>query len=826
MQPFQIVALAALALLAFSLARWWHRAGNGRPPLHLDVAALSLLALLTGGFFWRVLTESKVWMPAGGGDLASLYYPAYVYVSEQLRAGSLPLWNPHVFAGMPLAADAQTGLFYPLNWLLYLFSYPLEYRALEWMLIVHYWLASAFTYLFLRDIGLGRLGALAGAVAFAFCGFMTAHLGHMPMIFVAAWIPLALLLMRRALLSRAWAGWAWAVAAGLCLALALLAGHVQIFSYGLLAAALMWLYLLLGERSLTVRNVLPWVAKGALMLGVALGVGAVQLLPSLQLSRQSVRAAISYEEASAFAAQPITLINLILPRVFGSNPTNYLPGQWQNTENWAYCGVITLALAGAGLVLRRGRMVGFFALLTVLSILIMVGDLSIVGAWIYKFVPGFGSLRSSGRALVLLGLGLAGLAGYGLDGVVAALRARDVGVRRSLLWWLVGVSGALAILGLGVLPAFYKEAIIGGQGEFGRLPGAINDLGMTVFWLGLLAGVGWAAYRGRLEAVWAGVLIVGLLVLDIFSPNSRFNPTTTDVTAGYSKHFEAINLLAARSRDDRTGIPLRINSDTDVQEVWQPNTALYHGYLYDAGGAFNPLKLQRYDFLLGSAKSSPNTPLYDLAGGAFEVISATTTITRPHAGEAKWVALGRFGEVEIFENKNTLPRAYLVHEAQVQAGGESTVTQLRRFDVDPRHTVLLESGATQKSNLMGTAEAYALGWPTDEFVRATRYSPNAVDLTVRADAPGWVVLTDAWYPGWEATVDGQPATIEPAYYAFRAIRVEAGEHKISMQFRPPTWVWGRIISLVSLAGVLLGLGALFLLARRSQKRMSVQGEHR
>jgi hypothetical protein len=506
-------------------------------------------------------------MPAGGGDFASFYFPNYSYVADQIKSGTIPLWNPHLFAGMPLAADVQTGMFYPLNWILFLF-FQVDYGALEWLLIAHYWLASVFCYLFLRDIGLGRLGALAGGVVFAYCGFMVAHFGHLPMVPVATWIPLVLLALRRAHAHAGPAGWAWALVAGLFMALSLLAGHVQIFAYGLMAAGLLWLFMHFAREPLTLRGSLLWAAKGALALVLALGIGAVQLLPSLELSTQSVRSSVSYEEAMEFPAQPITLLNLLLPRVYGSNPTNYSFGIYQTTENWGYCGVVTLALAAAALVLRRGRMVAFFAALTVLALLIMMGDLTILSGWMFKLLPGFNKLRDTGRALVLLGLGLAGLAAFGLDALVAALGSRGA-ARRNTMWWLVGLTGSIVVATFGVLPALFREILLNQGAEHGRLPGAINDLGMLVLWLGLVAGVCWAAYRERLRASWAGAILLTLLVLDLFSPNSRFNPTTTNVTAGF-EHPTAIALLQENTLDPTTGIPLRVNSDTNVQDRWQP----------------------------------------------------------------------------------------------------------------------------------------------------------------------------------------------------------------------------------------------------------------
>ena len=174
-----------------------------------------------------------------------------------------------------------------------------------------------------------------------------------------------------------------------------------------------------------------------------------------------------------------------------------------------------------------------------------------------------------------------------------------------------------------------------------------------------------------------------------------------------------------------------------------------------------------------------------------------------HAGQSKWELVRQEKDFQVYRNKNALPRAFLLHEAAIEPRPENVVLALRRFDVEPRHTVILESGTPVPSKEPGTAEPGNTG----ESVRATRYTPNAVDITVKANTPGWLVLTDAWYPGWQATVDGRPAPIEPADYAYRAVHVDAGEHQVSMQFRPSSWVWGRALSLLTLALAVAGLVA-------------------
>jgi hypothetical protein len=810
LQIWGIVLVAAIVGILALLFYLWHRADRRRPALHLDVLALGLLAFLAGGFFWRVLTESGIMMPQGGGDVASLYYPTYLYAASQIKEGILPLWNPHLFAGMPFAADIQSSLFYPINWVLYLFV-DVNYGSLEWLLIFHYWLASAFMYLFLRDLNLSRTSSLAGGIAFAFCGFMTAHLGHLPMILVAAWLPLCLLCLRRAHLTLGFGGWAWSIGAGLSMAISLFAGHAQIFSYTLIAVALLWLVLLFEHKPFTPASAWLWIAKGFVAVLVLFGLGAMQLLPSIELSNQSVRSAISYEEASAYSAQPITLLNLLLPRVYGGNPASYSPGDWQSTENWGYCGVITLALAAAAVLFRRNKMLTFFGILLVLSLLIMLGDLTIVGAWIYGFLPGFSSLRSTGRALFLFGFSLAGLAAFGLDGLLAFLHSHNPSNRSAVRWYLVGLSAAVAVVALFVMPLFFSQTLQLNGSLTSRLPQAINDLGVLMLWLGLLAGISWAAWRARLNPRVAGALIVALLVLDIFSPNSLFNPTTDNLLSGFQQ-FTARTVTYKLTRDKTTNIPFRVDSDANAQDQWQPSTALLVSsedpttQMYDTGGAFNPLKLRRYDYLWGVAKDNFDSPLYDLAGARMRVVSSSTVLTNTQ----KWQPSDIYPAFRLYQDLNAMPRVFLVHDARVETDGFTTVNSLRNFSVDPRHTVLLESGTSASSSLPGTAEASTSG----EAVVAKEYGSQNIVLDVTATSPGWVVLSDAWYPGWEATIDGRSAPVEVADHAFRAVHVDAGQSTLIMQFRPATWAWGSLISLLTFLAVLVSLAILLLLPRR------------
>ena len=218
-----------------------------------DVLAIGILGATTAGFFWRLLA-GQVWLPAGGGDLAQFLYPTYAFAAEWWRRGILPLWNPYLFAGAPFVGDIQSGIFYPLNLLTFLVSSPLAFRDLEYLAVLHFFIAGAGMYAFLRfgrwrlEIGDRRsrngisnlqpfdyaqdkspisiLAALAGAIAFEFSDLFITHFGNLNLIAVVAWLPLILLFYRRAVTDRRVG---LAAIAGIILAVAFLAGHIQSF---------------------------------------------------------------------------------------------------------------------------------------------------------------------------------------------------------------------------------------------------------------------------------------------------------------------------------------------------------------------------------------------------------------------------------------------------------------------------------------------------------------------------------------------------------------------------------------------------------------------
>ena len=150
------------------------------------------------------------------------------------------------------------------------------------------------------------------------------------------------------------------------------------------------------------------------------------------------------------------------------------------------------------------------------------------------------------------------------------------------------------------------------------------------------------------------------------------------------------------------------------------------------------------------------------------------------------------GDVKIYENLDVLPRAFVVHQAEVIPGDDRAIARMRDPAFDPSRTVILTDGKP----LVGAGDA------TAEMVS---YAPEEIVVDVTTDAPGYLVLTDTFYPGWRATVDGAPAEISRADVAFRAVWLEPGAHRVEFRYQPASVRWGCWISTGALLLLLCGL---------------------
>ena len=788
-----LALLTLLWLAVFALCRW--RLLRARwPGLAGEWAVLGLLAVLTLAFFWRVLLTRDTWLPRGGGDFNSFYYPLYRFAGAEIAAGRFPLWNPYLWGGMPFAADQQTGLFAPINLLAFALARPFGYGTLEWLAIGNVWLAATIGYAFGRELGARRAAALVGEITFAFSGFMIAQLGHYPMVAVAPWLPAIFLALRRALLRRS-LPWTLALAGGLLLAL--LGGHQQIFLYLLTATVLYWLFLTwttspapawpsdLGaaRRWLAGRFAGHWIVAGAqfgLAGGLAAGLAAPSLLISLQLAARSIRSGISYGESLAYALRPLHLITLLVPNAFGSTPGTFIGAVGFSGEVWGYAGIVALGLGVLALLRVTAparREAAFFAALAGLALAVSLGAATPLQGWFYAFVPGYSRIRASGRWLILVDFALATLATLGVEGLLR-LMARDLAAARRLLGRVARALG-ITLVAAGAALLLGYGALLAPRDPSAPLAQFLDSAVFTLILVGLAAGLALAPARGRLGARAFGPLLVALVVFDLFSATAPVPPTNDDPLAGFA-HDDAAAIIRAAAPDG----PFRVDQSKLVETGWQPSWAATAG-LESVGGTYDPLGLATYARYWDATRQRHDSPRYDLLGIRYVLLPPNDS----PAGGAKFREVGRGKDFVIYENTTALPRAFLVGDARPVATAEDAWTAITAPDFDPRATAYLGPPADGSD----APPALNAGTPQGQAT-VTRPDSDELRATVESDRDALLVFGEVAYPGWRATIDGAATPLYTADYLFRAVRVPAGRHEVRLTFAPPLWRVGWIVA--------------------------------
>lgn len=365
-----------------------------------DVAALALIWLLVLIFFWRLITPdvaARQYYVAG--DFTWKQQAQDIVIARSWAAGHLPLWNPYIYAGQPLAADSGSAVFYPMS---ILFSATagadgVSLLRMEWRVVVDFLLAATLAYLFLRDLSKSALAALTGALVFVFSGYLTSYPPHqLDILETGTWLPLILLAIRRVFVAPRLPHvqrFRWAILVGVALALAFLAGHPQTCLLVVDAAIAYGIFLGLRHRTLWRAG-----AETAVAALVALGLAAIQLVPSLELFFVSNRTAIPAAAARAGLLVQ-TLPNLVVPHYADT------------AALWVGAGAVVLAISGAWLARKQEGW--FWCGLALFALLLSLGGATPLYAIMQH--AGFGLIRDQSRTVFLTSFAVAVLVALGVE---------------------------------------------------------------------------------------------------------------------------------------------------------------------------------------------------------------------------------------------------------------------------------------------------------------------------------------------------------------------------------------------------------------------------
>ncbi len=741
-----------------------------------DLLLIALLTLLPALFFWRLLTPNPAdRMDIAHGDFTEQYFPLRAFTAQQWVQGHIPLWNPYLYGGQPALADIQSGALYPphvieallLGWggpqlLGREIGFPLW--ALEWQVIFHFSLVAVGTYLFFRSVhdktcrtGIlpvmceqarclsyepkftlrqTRFGAVIASLVFTYSGYLTGFpVQQITILEVSAWLPW--LLLGVAMPS--------SVLGGIALAMALLAGHPQTV---MVVIYLTLAYTLWSSPQSKIQN--P--KSKMVMVLIAFGLSAAQLFPTLEFIAHSVRANLSYEAVSA--GLPLTeLVSILYPGFFGGSPE--------------YVGLVSLPLVVLALMFAPKRIVLFWSGAVLVSLLLAFGGNTFLYPLFYLIAPGFGMVRQQERIFLIYSFGLAILSGYGAMVLTSPL-PKPIRPRYALFeryfYRIVAIAFALT--------AFFIYGSTAATARGDKVNLFYGVLHHHLFGLLILAGMAvLLKFRTRrwLRRTWGMSLLASWVAFNLFTVNWQFN---LEKPSDKTEPFFANGVVNFLQQHCPTGTSVGRQQERIVSGGLLPggNSAASVYELADLTGN-TPLQLATVDNFFKKMDS----------WRMWQLMNVRYVVAHRDLASAGLLPVFAEGDIRVFEITDPFPKAWLVSQVEVIADDNAAIARLSADSFDLRRQAILAEPLNSKESL---------GFEENPLksVTVTEITPTHLKAEIVVSNQQLVIFSQIYYPGWQATLNGQPTDLHRVNVILSGVVVPPGAHTIELTF----WPFGKL----------------------------------
>lgn len=785
-----------------------------------DAAAILVILLGIVVVMGRPLIAPSLFVHAE--DVRALFYLSEHYATQTLRAGKLALWNPYMFSGQPFLSNPQTMSLYPTSLALRLLL-PVN-LALSWSLAFHFAVAGIGMYALARNLKLPRWIALICATAFMLNGEIAARIfaGHLMVTAAMSWLPVSWLLVKKALND---GKIGYHIAAGLVLAVMVLAGHPAVPAYNLIFLSLyaIWVGIMRWLEHPEWRPVVLIAGRFVAILLLMVGFSAIQLLPSLLLARQASLDS-GYNPGSATAL--FIAWNQLPSLIFVSRKRFF----W---ELIPYLGFLPPLLMPFAFIPEQPRPVTrFLAFVAILALVIAFGQSLGLYTLLYTLFPPFRVLRVPARALVMWVPSMIILGGFGLQ-AMADRSARHPGLdhlARYVGLALIGGGGLLlgsALYGLSVTAGWTGNlplpislgvslslmVLVGVTVQFTAgaylplslprwrssflLPGVFALAVLTGFFRpGIQPGYGFALSGGLLFACG------GLAVFYIRSDTARLAAIAVVLVVGADMLWYAHYLIIPESPQQAGWVDFPL-STSDIQP--DQGRVLVFGSVetitisnlpmiadVSSIGGYDPAKLGRYSAVMKQIPGSLaqreivefDSSLSDMR--VINFLSAEDIVSIMPLDDPRFPFVKQAQGYYVYRNPDAMPRAQWIDHVEVIPNQEEALAALRDPGFDLSSTVILEQPVS------------TIPEPGSEpsTLRVVGFDAPSGLLAVEVDAPsaGILVLSEPWYSERRGFIDGEEVPVLKANVAFSAFEVPAGHHRVEMRYVPTSFYQGAAVT--------------------------------
>jgi uncharacterized membrane protein (UPF0136 family) len=794
-------------------------------------------------------------------DLGPYFIPPRFFWVESLKQGNFPLWNPYQFSGHPFFANPQHAILYPFNGLFFLLPFDVAFNAI---IILHFFLGGLFTYFFLKDLKVNLTGALISGLIFMLSGYLLSVHSLLTILLSSVWTPLIMMFFRRAINGQ---GFRNEIFTAILITLSFLGGGIEIVYGNFFVLLIMVIFSpfpyieFVGDKPRRYKFLCsvpiywgrirtPFIrCKSLAIVSILfLFLSAIQLFPFVELFHHSIRGSgISYQEATIWSFAPKDVLLFFLPDVYGYflDMKKYWVAQcWFKT---LYTGGLPFILSLIFFVAphlppspsgeRDGvRVFGkdrkLFSILMLFSIFLSLGHYNPLYSLVFKYIPFFDGIRYPAKFLYIFILVLSITAGLGFQRLTELSKECEHKRYKNLFIVFSLTCGfflLFLVLGHKEIEHFLKLKEIDFP-QFNHLSVNLFHAKRFFFYLALFFLLIRVGDEVKWKS-WAKILLIFFLTADLFGNMGFYGKEKTTDYFQKTRILEMISSNQGYFRTFSTGKTIAMDTPILVadpssfnvfKEKHLPSFNLIFR-LHDIWG-IDVIRVKRVDDLYKAFTRAPSisaTHLIDLYGIKY-IVSVTPlegdsrfemVYARLEGLPGKRENLLKENTIKLYKIRTPFPRAWLVRDFKV-LDSKTILSRMTSNDCHPGREVLLEDEPKWVGEAIGGRRGPPLRKTNDvgeplsglpQKVEIIYEKNNRLQLLVKSKEDSLLVLSDTYYPGWKAFVDGTPQKIYQADYAFRAVPLNPGTHRLEFVYDPMSFKLGAGVTLLGILGC-IGMG--------------------
>ncbi|HEY0089770.1 MAG TPA: YfhO family protein [Candidatus Lokiarchaeia archaeon] len=777
------------------------------------ILVVVVFLILPWVFFNDSFKINSVIFANGDGNLIAL--PMRQLVMDSIKNFEPPFWNKYIFSGFPLFANPQASVFYPIVFILDLiFPLTISYNI---SILLHYSLFGIFLFFFLDEYKLNKLASFTGGLIFMFSGMIITHKGMPWILYAMVWCPLILLFLEKFRKTR---NFGFVLVASIFYSFSFFGGNPQMFLYSSIIILLFIIYYTFIYKSISFYFLLSGLI---FVFGFLLII--IQLIPTLELMRNSVRNTMAYGYFTSFSYDLRLIPTLFFPFLYGSGPSGiqYF-GPWSRFEVVAYFGVSTMPFVIYGLF-DKNKHKYFWIFIAIFSFLLVLGGTAPYYKLMY-LVPLYNKFRCPTKHWFEFGMAFSILAGFGFNYFIEQINKK---IKKSIITSIIFLGSIAAIFvivskfliqktdgnilyRLGLDPEQIKLLV-----ENIKISSPSIFIPLAIFAATILLLVISLVKKNKIIYF----LFILLIFFDLFTIR---NYTEGNISKEYVyKSIEdTVDFKYLSSENESFRIYPHADFQSEDLRIYPNANTHYH---LDIVTGYDPLPLSVYNSVTGlgyfkrddvESLLKNNTILsvlnckYIFCFKPSDKVQFFKDINVKTEYKIYW---GK-GDVLILENPNYIPRFSFVSNIIEVANVEDANKVLW----EDSGSNIVESFDPRKTALVENPEFTNYSFDIKEAkLEVLQYKNNKIVLKTESPQGSYLVFSDTYYPGWKAYIDKIETKIYRTDGVIKGIYIPAGNHEIIFSFLPTNFWLGASVSFISYISIIIAISILFSKKRNLNK---------